>query len=180
MRTPTSRRSKWPRIAVILVVLAGLAYVGGLTAYGFLAGADEYLSGTPRATSCETPKSRFGWDYEAINYDVADDTHLLAENPDPTSCADQGSPAGSEVVASDGVRIAGWYIPAANEHDWKEPIVVLVHGGKSNKSGMLDYAPAFHDDHDIVILDLRNSGRSGDAPSTGGLHEQRDLRAMLD
>jgi pimeloyl-ACP methyl ester carboxylesterase len=179
----TSRGATWRRIALALVALAALgalAYVVGLTAYGFFAGADEYLAGTPKATSCETPGSRFGWDYEAINYDIADDTRLLAENPDPTNCADQGSAAGNEVVASDGVRIAGWFIPAASEHDSKEPIVVLVHGGKSNKSAMLDYAPAFHDDLDIVIVDLRNSGRSGDASSTGGLHEQQDLRAMLD
>jgi pimeloyl-ACP methyl ester carboxylesterase len=167
-------------VLVGIGVLAALVYVFGFAAYGFFVGADEYLSGAPKEVSCETPKSRFGWAYEAINYDIADDDRLLAENPDPTSCTEQGSPAGDDVVASDGVRIAGWFIPAANDHDSNEPIVVLVHGGKSNKSGMLAYAPPFHDDLDIVIIDLRNSGRSDDAQSTGGLREQLDLEAMLD
>ena len=160
--------------------LAALGYVIGFAGYGFFIGADEYLSGTPKEVSCETPKSRFGWSYEAINYDLADDDRLLAENPDPTSCMDQGSPAGDDVIAADGVRIAGWFIPAANDHDERQPIVVLVHGGKSNKSGMLAYAPPFHGDFDIAIVDLRNSGRSDDAQSTGGLRERHDLRAMLD
>lgn len=174
------RRRRWPGALIVIAVLASLVYVLGFAGYGFFVGADEYLAGTPKETSCETPMSRFDWPYEAINYDIADDDRLLAENPDPTDCADQGTPAGDDVVAGDGVRIAGWFIPAANDHDGNRPTVVLVHGGKSNKSGMLAYAPAFHDDYDIAIIDLRNSGRSDDAQSTGGLRERLDLAAMLD
>jgi pimeloyl-ACP methyl ester carboxylesterase len=177
------RRSPW-RVAgiagLVILILATLAYVVGFFAYGFFSGADEYLAGTPKAVGCATPGSRFGWAYEAINYDIADDARLIADNPDLEHCSSQGAAAGDDLVAPDGVRLAGWYIPSANEHDWKQPIVVLVHGGKSNKSGMLDYAPPFHDDYDVVILDLRNSGRSGDARSTGGLHEQHDIGALLD
>ena len=57
---------------------------------------------------------------------------------------------------------------------------MLVHGGKSNKSGMLEYAPAFHGIYNLVLLDLRNSGRSGGSESTGGVRERGDLRAMID
>ena len=177
--TARSRR-RWAKVALALLLLAGATYVLGFFVYGFTSGADEYLAGTPRATGCETPGSRFGWAYEAINYDIEDDARLLADNPDPSSCSSQGAQAGREVVTSDGVPIAGWYIPSATEQDWRRPTVVIVHGGKSNKSGMLDYAPPFHADYDIVILDLRNSGRSGDAASTAGLHERRDVEAMLD
>ena len=179
MRVSMTRRSRWARTLVALAVVVGALYVIGFAAYGYFGGAAEYLSGSPRATSCETPMSRFGWAYEAINYDLADDARLLDENPDPTSCTSQGALAGDDVVAADGVHIAGWYIPAATAHDWKRSTVVLVHGGKSNKSGMLDYATPFHADYDIVIIDLRNSGRSGAALSSGGLREQDDLKAML-
>jgi pimeloyl-ACP methyl ester carboxylesterase len=162
-------------------------YVVGFAGYGFVAGSAEYLAGVADHAGCETPGSRFGWAYEAINYDRADDARLLAANPDPTHCKGQGSVAGRGVVASDGVQLAGWYIPAAHGYPPPAtgagpagPTVVIVHGGKSNKSGMLAYAPPLHDAYNLLIVDLRNSGRSAAADSTGGLHEQRDLRAMLD
>ena len=172
---------RWIRRLVVLAVVAALLAAAGLAGYGAVAGSAEYLSGEPRATSCATPMSEFGWGYEAINYELEDDARLLAANPDPTDCTTQGSAPGTAVVAPDGVRLAGWYIPAAGaDDDPTAPTVVLVHGGKSNKSGMLPYAPAFHDAYNIVIVDLRNAGRSGPASSTGGLHEQHDLRAVID
>ena len=76
------------------------------------------------------------------------------------------------------MHLAGWYIPAGA--GLTSATVLIVHGGKSNKSGMLPYAPAFHDAYNVLIVDLRNSGRSGAADSTGGLHEQGDVRAMID
>lgn len=171
------------RIAV-LVLAAGLLGFAGLAGYGAVAGSAEYLSGEPRATSCETPLSRFGWSYEAINYDADADARILAENADPTDCATQGSGPGTDVVSPDGVRLAGWYIPVSGASpdvgDPTAPTVVLVHGGKGSKSGMLPYAPALHDAYNIAVLDLRNSGRSSAASSTAGLREQHDLRAMID
>ena len=174
------RGSGLTRAVLALATIAALAYVGGFFGYGFFVGADEYLSGAPRATGCETPMSRFGWEYEAINYDIDDDARLLAENPDLTDCANQGAAAGDVLVASDGVALAGWFIPSAGPADESQPTVVLIHGGKSNKSGMLPYAPPFHDAFDMAIIDLRNSGRSDGAQSTGGLRERDDLRTLLD
>jgi hypothetical protein len=165
---------------VVLAVLAAVGYVVGFAGYGFVVGSGEYLSGEPRERACETPGSRFGWSYEAVNYDPADDARLLAANADPTGCESQGSSAGDEVVARDGVRLAGWYVPVAGSLDPTGPTVVIVHGGKSNKSAMLAYAPAFHDAYNLLIVDLRNSGRSGPADSTGGVRERSDLRAMID
>jgi len=169
-----------------LAILAAVLYTVGFFAYGFVAGAPEYLSGAPKATSCETPGSKFGWTYEAVNYDQADDAALLAANPDPTHCSSQGATAGTAVLSPDGIHLAAWYIRAAHStfFDPNRPVtgptVVIVHGGKSNASGMLDYALPLHGAYNILIVDLRNSGRSGDAQSTGGLREQGDLRAMLD
>jgi uncharacterized protein len=169
------------RLLLLLGVVAAV-YLLGFGGYGFAVGANEYLSGEPRGTGCATPESQLGWAYEAINYDIADDAALLAANPDPAHCATQGSEPGTDVVAPDGVRLAGWFIPAARARPGAtgHPTLVLIHGGKTNKSGMLDYAPPLHDAYDLVIVDLRNSGRSGQAFSTGGLREQGDLRAMLD
>jgi hypothetical protein len=166
------------RALVMLAVVAGLAYAVGFFGYGFVAGSAEYLAADPGRASCETPGSRFGWAYEAVNYDPADDAKLLAANPEPTSCASQGATAGGDIVAPDGAHLAAWYIPAAQGPTG--PTVVIVHGGKANKSGMLPYAAPFHDAYNVLIIDVRNSGRSGVADSTGGLHEQGDLRAMLD
>lgn len=170
--------SRWIRRLIVLALVVGALYVAGFGAYAFTAGASDYLSGEARNTDCRTPASEFGWAYEAVNYDIADDARLLAANPNPRDCESQGAVAGSEVVAPDGVHLAGWYIPAAGTTDG--PTVVIVHGGKSNKSGMLPYAVPFHGAYNVLIVDLRNSGRSSPADSTGGLHEQGDLRAMLD
>jgi pimeloyl-ACP methyl ester carboxylesterase len=183
----TRRRSRAVRWLLIVGGLLAAAYVIGFGAYGFVAGSAEYLLGASEHAGCETPASRFGWSYEAINYDQADDARLLAANPDPTDCKSQGTTAGAEVVAADGVHLAGWYIPAApgdpaptGGSDPTAPTVLIVHGGKTNKSSMLPYAAPLHAAYNLVLVDLRNSGRSGPAGSTGGLHEQGDVRAVLD
>jgi len=178
LQPPSPRRRRRPiRWLAILVALAAATYVVGLGGYGFFAGSEQYLAQVAEHPSCETPASRYGWAYEAVNYDPADDAKLLAANPDATDCETQGARAGSVVVAPDGTHLAAWYIPAAHP---SADTVVLVHGGKSNKSGMLPYAPAFHDAYNLLIIDLRNSGRSTGTQSTGGLREQTDVRAMLD
>lgn len=170
--------SRWVRRLIALAIVVGSLYIAGFGAYAFTAGASDYLSGEARNTDCRTPGSEFGWTYEAVNYDIADDATLLAANPNPRKCDSQGRDAGAEVVAPDGVHLDAWYIPGPGAASG--PTVVIVHGGKSDKSGMLPYAPAFHGSYNLLIVDLRNSGRSGRADSTGGLHEQGDLRAMLD
>jgi len=176
--------SRWIRRLLLLVAFAAVAYVVGFGGYGFMVGSPEYLAGTPRDTNCETPGSRYGWAYEAVNYDAADDAVLLAANKDPAHCTSQGTVAGTAVQAPDGVHLDAWYIPRTKDpvaaDGTAAPTVVIVHGGKSDKSGMLPYAPAFHDTYNLLIVDLRNSGRSSLADSTGGLHEQNDLRAMID
>lgn len=182
------RGRRWRTILATLAALVAAAYVVGFFGYGFLVYADTYLSGEPRDANCHTPGSRFGWAYEAVNYDLGDDAVLLAANPDPTRCTSQAATAGTEVVAPDGVRLAAWYVPRGGSYGGSPaladpataPTVVLVHGGKANKSGMLDYAAPLHDRYNLLIVDLRNSGRSGNAPSTGGLLEQHDLRAMIE
>ncbi len=172
-------RSARRRLSVGAVVVGLLALVG-FTGYVGVVGSSEVVDPSAPSAACETPGTRFGWDYQAINYDKADDLRLASQNPDMLHCSSQGTAAGSELVSSDGIPIAGWYIPAASGIGSAGPTVLIVHGGKANKSDVLKYAPPFHQAYNVVVLDLRNSGRSGAADSTWGLREQWDLRAMID
>jgi uncharacterized protein len=173
MRLP--RRS---RIMSVILVLA-LTALTGYTAYVGAVGSDVLVDPEPNAR-CGTPLVQFGWDYEAVNYDVADDARLMAANPDPDRCSDQGSRAGSEVVTSDGVSIAGWYIPAADGSGPAGPTIILVHGWNANKSEVLRYAVPLRDRFNVVVLDLRHGGRSGGHQITFGVQERLDVRAVVD
>jgi pimeloyl-ACP methyl ester carboxylesterase len=167
------------RAAALLLAILILGLVG-YTTFGVVVAADWFVHPDGN-TDCRTPLDRFGWTYEAINYDIADDANLRT-NLDMTDCRDQGSVAGSEVVASDGVPIAGWYIPAADGAGARvsSPVVVLVHGYGANKSEALKYAVPLHERFAVVAFDLRNGGRSGRTETTFGLRESFDLRAILD
>jgi pimeloyl-ACP methyl ester carboxylesterase len=173
---------RWQHAAMIAcAALAGaVGYVAAFGAYGLTAGSSEYLAGRPDHAACDNPAARFGWTYEAVNYDRDDDARLLGYTPDPSWCGSQGEEAGGLIRSADRTPLAAWYIPAAAWPDPTGPTIVLVHGGKSNKSGMLEYAPAFHARYNLVIPDLRNSGRSGGDESTGGVDERDDVRAMID
>ncbi|HJW21866.1 MAG TPA: hypothetical protein VJ506_05495 [Candidatus Limnocylindrales bacterium] len=175
------------RLATLGIVIACLIGLTGYLGYAF-ARSDEYLVQAGEG-DCGNPMSAYGWTYQAINYDQADDARLLATHPDPRHCyvgnvkdngPDQGEKAGTDVVSSDGIHLAGWYIPAANGEPPTGPTLVLVHGGRDNKSGMLKYAAPLHPDYNLVLLDLRNQGRSTGDASSGGLLEAGDLRAMID
>lgn len=163
-------------------VLLGLVGVAAWVGYAGHLGSESLLhpAAADKWAGCDTPMSRFGWPYEAVNYDAADDARLAAANPDQQHCTGQGSVAGAEVVASDGVPIAGWYIPAASGAGPSAPTIVIAPGWKSNKSGILKYAPPFHQDFNLLLVDLRNGGRSGSDTTTYGYRERLDVRAMVD
>src|SRR5206468_1873130 len=122
----------------------------------------------------------YGWAYEAINYPMADDARIRADNRDMTDCASQGVKAGDEVVTSDGIHVAGWYIPAADGASATAATIVLVHGYGQNKTGILHYAPGLHQRFNLVAFDERNGGRSTGSQTTLGVLEQKDVRAMID
>jgi pimeloyl-ACP methyl ester carboxylesterase len=165
-------------LAILTLVLA-IVGVGGYSAYVGAVGSAALVHPVPRA-QCSTPEQQFGWSYEAINYDPADDARLADRNPDPDNCTDQGLPAGTEVVTSDGIPIAGWYIPAASGAGPAAPTVILVHGWNANKSEVLRYGVALHDRFNLVAFDLRGGGRSGGDTVTFGSAERLDVRAIVD
>ncbi len=175
----TSTRSAWRAVPsawrrlIVGAVAVGLIGLTGYVLFAAIYGSEQFVNPGTRA-DCRTPAQRYGWDYEAINYPKSGDGEL------PWSCPAPGLTAGDEVVTSDGVHVAGWYIPATTGVGPTGPTIVLVHGKASNKSGMLEYAVPLHDRFNLVLIDLRNGGQSTRAISTSGVREQLDVRAMID
>jgi pimeloyl-ACP methyl ester carboxylesterase len=161
---------------VVLVLVAGAAYTG----YVGYEGSRQLVEASTDAGECRTPDVQFGWAYEAINYDIAEDGVLRSVNPDMTRCTEQGAKAGDAVVTDDGIRIAGWYIPAADGSGPTAPTVVLVHGFNNSKANILEYGEGLHQQFNLVAFDMRNRGRSTGTQTTAGVLEQKDLRAIID
>jgi pimeloyl-ACP methyl ester carboxylesterase len=173
----TGRR--WVRVIAAAFVILMVVGLVGYSAYVGAVGSSALTDPTRRA-QCSIPATQFGWPYEAINYDLADDDHLIAANPDLDDCSDQGADAGDSVVTDDGVPIAGWYIPAADGGGPTAPTIILVHGWNANKSEVLRYGAPLHERFNLVAMDLRHGGRSGGDAVTFGVHEQADVRAVVD
>jgi pimeloyl-ACP methyl ester carboxylesterase len=171
------RRVGWITGVAIAVGLLGLAAWVGVSA---TIGSDEMVLAPSVWNNCDNPGSKYGWAYEAINYDPADDARIASGPGGIANCVSQGMAAGSEVVTKDGTAIDGWYIPAGNGADAAAPTIIVAPGWKSNKSEVLKYAPFFHDRFNLVLLDLRNQGRSGGDMTTWGVLEKQDITAMVD
>jgi pimeloyl-ACP methyl ester carboxylesterase len=99
-----------------------------------------------------------------------------------------------EFNATDGVRIRGWFLPAA-QSDVRGPAVVFVHGWLWNRAGNVaglvpftdrdvDFLPTMRALHDagmhVLTFDLSNHGESGSRlPMTFGAWEARDLLGAM-
>jgi len=170
---------RWLRglIAGLAIVLLGVVvYVG----YVGFEGSRQLVESANSDRDCRTPEMLYGWPYEAINYDPADDAQLVVENADLQDCTYLGSKAGEEVVTDDGIHIAGWYIPAADGTGPDGPTVILVHGFGASKTGILKYGAGLHEHVNLVVFDMRSVGRSTGTEVTAGVLEQQDLRAVID
>ncbi|MGH2463527.1 MAG: alpha/beta hydrolase [Candidatus Limnocylindria bacterium] len=163
----------WATFLLVAALIALLAYLG----YAGFEGSDQLVH-PDRSRVCRLP-SALGWEYQAINYDQASDATLAAE-ADPSNCASVGQPAGTDLMAADGTRLAGWYIPAAAPIGPEGPTVVLVHGHGSNKNAMLPWAEVLHPDYNLVLFDQRNHGQSFGTETTVGVREATDLDAVVE
>jgi hypothetical protein len=175
---------RWGRRLLILSVVAAtvapIGYSGVILAIG-----PNMFTHPDAATDCRTPATAYGWTYEAINYDIAADqalapSRVTKDGVESWNCGGTPAPAGNAVVTSDGIRLAGWYVPAANGAESSAPTLLLVHGWKANKTGMLPFAVGLHADYNLVLFDLRNNGQSSGDATSMGLWEQRDVTRMLD
>lgn len=164
---------RWVSFAMALVLVLAVVY---LIFVGYR--GSQVFAAHDRAGDCRTPASAFGWSYEAVNYDIDTDGELKAFG-DQTNCPRQGAPAGAELTASDGTRIAGWYIPAANGGGPTAPTVVLAHAEGKDKSEMLTWAEPLHPAYNVVMFDFRNHGQSSGDTTTLGVREVNDLRAVM-
>jgi fermentation-respiration switch protein FrsA (DUF1100 family) len=163
------------RIVIVVVLVVAVGYFGYL---GF-EGSDQLVNLADPNRDCRTP-AQIGIAYEAINYDIATDTDLAGREPDMLDCSAPGAAPGEALVSSDGVRLAGWYVPAASGIGPEGPTVVISHGYNDSKSGMLQFVPFFHDAFNLVVFDYRNHNQSADSQTTQGINEQLDLAAVLD
>jgi hypothetical protein len=163
----------WATFLLVAILIGLLAYLG----YAGFEGSDQLVH-PDRSRICRLP-SALGWEYLAINYDQASDAGLAAES-DPLDCASVGDAAGTDLMAADGTRLAGWYIPAAAPIGPEGPTVVLVHGHGSNKNAMLPWAEVLHADYNLVLFDQRNHGQSFGTETTLGVRERMDLDAVVE
>ena len=165
---------RWVSFAMALALVAVVVYLGWVGFQG-----SSLFGEQSRGGDCRTPASAFGWDYQAVNYDIAADRALDAY-ADRENCPSSGEPAGAALTTDDGVPIAGWYVAAEAGRGATAPTVVLAHAEGKNKSAMLEWAETLHADYNLVFFDFRNSGQSGGSVTTMGVEEMRDLRAVLD
>jgi len=168
-----ARMVGWATFLLVAVMIGLLAYLG----YAGFEGSDQLVH-PDRSRVCRLP-SALGWEYQAINSDQASDAALAAE-ADPLACASVGEPAGTDLMAADGTRLAGWYIPAAAPIGPEGATVVLVHGHGSNKNAMLPWAEVLHADYNLVLFDQRNHGQSFGIETTVGVREVLDLTAIVE
>lgn len=82
----------------------------------------------------------------------------------------------------DGVPIAAWFLPNADSTQ----VVIFVHGKGQNRSTefanrSLELAKALHTHgFNVLMLDLRGHGESGDARFTFAIRERRDVLGAVD
>lgn len=81
------------------------------------------------------------------------------------------------VYTSDGLRIAGWYIPRNGTPS--DSVVIVLHGYPTEKGDLLDRTRFLLADHDLFLIDFRFFGASEGDYTTLGLNEIEDLRAAV-
>lgn len=79
-----------------------------------------------------------------------------------------------EFTSSDGVLLKGWW----NAGDDKKPVLIFCHGLNRSRLELLERAAeSNHRGYGILLFDMRNHGESGNAYTTLGVHESRDVCA---
>jgi fermentation-respiration switch protein FrsA (DUF1100 family) len=132
--------------------LIGAALVGGsLVGYGIYTGmiGSKDLMYPSKLEGLVKKPSAYGWTYEQVNF-----------------------------WGHDGIKLRGWYIPAATHSN---KAVMLFHGHTSNKDRYVEkYAGWLHQDFNLFIYDSRFHGESEGKFTTLGYNERKDATLALD
>jgi pimeloyl-ACP methyl ester carboxylesterase len=100
----------------------------------------------------------------------------------PTRTRPQSSPANLQLkhwedigfYSTDGLKLGAWFIPP-NPHG-NRACLILVHGLGGNRGSLLDQAAIFiAQGYGVLLMDLRNHGRSQSAVTTLGYLEANDV-----
>ena len=107
---------------------------------------------------------------------------LIQFHPQKIACGltpgDFGLPYADVQLESDGLRLAGWHLPASSP---TRPVVVICHGLGANKQNFLPAASLVHSlDYHVLIFDFRGHGDSDGRTFTFGVKESRDVKAAYD
>jgi hypothetical protein len=79
-----------------------------------------------------------------------------------------------EFMSSDGIPLRGWWSPG----DPAKPVIIFVHGLNRSRLELLTRgAESNHRGYGVLLFDLRNHGESGNAYTTLGVRESRDVCA---
>ena len=80
--------------------------------------------------------------------------------------------------SGDGIKLAGWYVPAARSHP--RGVIILCHGIDADRQAMLGNARMLHHaDFVTLLIDFRARGESGGNTCSLGYHEPEDLQAAV-
>lgn len=108
--------------------------------------------------------------------------YKFAVDPQPRAFADCG--ASFETVSfttSDGVRIAGWFVPVKDAAVGEATTIVVLHTLGRTRQDMLELAlPLWREGFNLLLIDMRGHGESGGKHFTYGYHEWEDVAAAID
>ena len=79
-------------------------------------------------------------------------------------------------TASDGALLAGWWL----ERPGSQSVVICCHGHRGSKADMLGIGPGlWRAGHNVLLIDFRGNGDSGDGRQSLAHYEQADLAAAV-
>ena len=82
-----------------------------------------------------------------------------------------------EINSTDGITLSAWYIPS-NKPSTKA--VLSVHGRTSDRSEGMRYLPTIHNlGINVLMIDLRNNGKSTKSFSSMSFHERKDVHSSI-
>ena len=85
---------------------------------------------------------------------------------------------GVRFPSRDGLQIAGWFIPAAQQGS---PTLIVLHGLGGTREDILPFAlPLQKKGMNLLMLDLREHGQSEGEFFTYGYHEGKDIAGAID